>query len=132
MAVRHRVPRPRRYISTFHSLMDSLFPEHERSLRARRFSQKCCRAYLVQVTFARSVDLIATKQWLGRTTEYIKKLEKQNVSPFDAITGDEAAKIICLGAHGVHESVSFSAAQAGLLKVKQGQMVSVVPSDSGK
>ncbi|CAL1701069.1 unnamed protein product [Somion occarium] len=70
--------------------------------------------------------------WLTRIAGYIDKLNKENVAPFEAIDATKAAETICSALSSVHESVDFDDSEAGRLKVEQGEIVSVVPSDNAK
>ena len=57
--------------------------------------------------------------------------EKANVASVENITGVDAAKVICSSKYEDVKTLGFDATEASRLGLKQGEVVSVVPADTG-
>ncbi|KAI0830217.1 hypothetical protein BC628DRAFT_1356943 [Trametes gibbosa] len=73
----------------------------------------------------------ASIAWIARTSEYISKAGPQKLV-LDKISGAQAADIITSSTLESPKAVGFDEAEAARLGIKQGQYVSVTPSDNGK
>jgi hypothetical protein len=63
-------------------------------------------------------------------TNFLQEKSKSNVAPVTSLTGDEAAKLI--GSGSFEDCAGFDDLEASRLGVKVGQIVSVVPNDTGE
>ncbi|KAI0637991.1 hypothetical protein C8Q77DRAFT_403635 [Trametes polyzona] len=74
----------------------------------------------------------ASIAWITRTSEYIAKIGSQQKLVLENIAGAQAAEIISSSAPEDPRTVGFDEGEAARLGIKQGQYVSVTPSDNGK
>ncbi|KAJ3559212.1 hypothetical protein NM688_g478 [Phlebia brevispora] len=74
-----------------------------------------------------------TIAWLARVADYLAREQKSNTAPFEKISGDDAASIICSSPSIDSENlVGFNDVDANRFGLKSRQMVSVTPTDNGK
>ncbi|OCH88279.1 hypothetical protein OBBRIDRAFT_827226 [Obba rivulosa] len=70
--------------------------------------------------------------WLQRFSEYLGKQDKDNASPFQNISGQEAADIIQSSVSQDADVVGFDDVESGRLQVKRGDIVAITPADNAK
>lgn len=73
-----------------------------------------------------------TLAWLDRVAKHLSEAEKKGVAAFDKLTADEAAKVIASSSHEDVKAIGFEAAEGARLGVKLGEVVSIMPLDSGR
>ncbi|KAE9410458.1 hypothetical protein BT96DRAFT_953057 [Gymnopus androsaceus JB14] len=69
-------------------------------------------------------------KWLERMDKFLKAAQKNFSSP-KALSGADAARLIANSPHEPYDVVGFNADEAKRLKVVQGQMVTIIPDDTG-
>ncbi|KIP07677.1 hypothetical protein PHLGIDRAFT_29881 [Phlebiopsis gigantea 11061_1 CR5-6] len=73
-----------------------------------------------------------TLAWLARASDHLAQADKAGVAKVEKISGTDAAKVICSSSYENVDSIGFDTAEANRLGVKQGDFVSIVPTDLGK
>ncbi|CDO71392.1 hypothetical protein BN946_scf184908.g150 [Trametes cinnabarina] len=74
----------------------------------------------------------ASIAWISRVSEYVAQVGSQEQATLQNISGEKAADIICSSVYEDPKIVGFDAADAARLGLKEGQHVSVTPTDNGK
>ncbi|KAI0082451.1 hypothetical protein K474DRAFT_516878 [Panus rudis PR-1116 ss-1] len=77
-------------------------------------------------TFAKTVA------WLDRMSEHLAALQKAGAAAFEDVSAEDGATLITGSPATSRETVTVDPAQAKLLGIERGQLVSVLPTDNAK
>ncbi|TCD70432.1 hypothetical protein EIP91_003513 [Steccherinum ochraceum] len=69
--------------------------------------------------------------WIARVSEALDKLQKDGAAPFDPISGEEAAKLVCSSPEQPN-LLRFDQTEANRFQLQLGEPASVAPTDSGR
>lgn len=73
-----------------------------------------------------------TVAWLSRVSDHLAQADKAGVAAAKTVSGADAAKSICSSTFEDVKAVGFDSVEAKRLGLKEGDVVSVVPTDIGR